>query len=128
MDVSFITANFSWLGALSFPCIVISVLLFGKAVLEKRSFSKKLPPGPWGLPVVGNKIRVFEAFKDFIYFNLLLNELFCEYIFFFYFDFLSSLSLSFFFLFFTPCFGIFIPRIIFLLVRALLNSVISRHR
>lgn len=44
--------------------------------------------------------------------------------FFFYFDFLSSLSLSLVFLFFTPCFGIFIPRIIFLLVRAVLNSVI----
>lgn len=53
MSFSLAADEFSSLGQILLLCILIGVFLSGKAVWE-HSFSK-LPPGPWGLPVIGRK-------------------------------------------------------------------------
>ena len=53
MSFSLVADEFSSLGQILLLCILIGVFLSGKAVWE-NSFSK-LPPGPWGLPVIGRK-------------------------------------------------------------------------
>ena len=66
MSFPFSVEEFSSLGQLLFICFLICVFLSGKAMWE-HSFSK-LPPGPWGLPVIG---------KYFNYFFILSNQFFC---------------------------------------------------
>ena len=53
MSFSLAADEFSSLGQILMLCILICVFLSGKAVW-KHSFSK-LPPGPWGLPLIGRK-------------------------------------------------------------------------
>lgn len=49
--VLFQVEEFPSLGQILFLCVLIFVFLSGKAIWELCT--SKLPPGPWGLPVVG---------------------------------------------------------------------------
>ena len=61
MSFSISTLEFSSFEQIMFLCFLICLFFFGNAVWE-RSFSK-LPPGPWGLPVVGKSLNVFHVSK-----------------------------------------------------------------
>ena len=51
MSLLFATEDISTFGQILLLCLLICVFLSGKAIWE-HSFSK-LPPGPWGLPLIG---------------------------------------------------------------------------
>lgn len=58
--MSFSFADFLSAGQILLLCFLACVFLTGKAIWQ-NAFSK-LPPGPWGMPVIGKVIVVFLTF------------------------------------------------------------------
>ena len=51
-------------GLIFLLCLLICVFLSGKATWER--FFSKLPPGPWGLPIIGNTFIVVASFLLYV--------------------------------------------------------------
>ena len=58
--MSILMEDFLSAGQVLVICLLICVFLTGKAVWQ-QTFSK-LPPGPWGMPVIGKLIFEFFLF------------------------------------------------------------------